>query len=337
MSLTPSRSLLLGAFVLLSADARTSDELAFAPKAEMVVMKTFTTKVDVVVDDMSAVVNGEEMDPAMMGMPSDLSAEAQLEFVVEDTYNEVDGARVTNLSRSFDTLLGSFSTSTGEEDESSFDQLEGRTVQFKWNAEDESYEAIFEGEEAPSEEEQKSLNMVDVDMDYLALLPEGEVEEGEKWDVDGLEVLSILLPGASLSELMNSDDFGGDVPEEVQVQLDAFIESAVASLTYAGSDEGIGTVNIELKMEYDTTIDPSEMNPEAEMPADMVIELEFSLEIEGTLNWDLASGHFTTCELEGSGSLIMDVEMSMAEMGMDIESFVQVSVGLSHSGKAEVQ
>lgn len=337
MSLAPSRSLLLGAFVLLAADVPSYDVMAFAPKAEMVVKKTFATKVEMVVDDMSAVMNGEEMDPSMMGLPSDLSAEASMNIEVEDTYDEVNGARITSLTRTFDTIGGAYTTSMGEADEASFDELEGRTIHFKWNAEDEIYEVTFEGDEAPSEEEEKSLQMIDADMDYLALLPEGDVEVGAKWDIDGLEVLSILMPGASLKQLMASDQMSEDVPAEVQAQIDAFLESAKASLTYAGSEEGIGTIAIAMNMEFDTTIDPSTMNPEAEMPAEMLFEVEFSLEIEGKLNWDMASGHFTTCDLEGTGSLILDVEMTMAEMGMDIESFIQVSLGLEHSGKSEVQ
>jgi len=337
MFLAPSRSLLLGAFVLLAADVPSNDVMAFAPKAEMMVTKTFTTTIEMVVDDMSAVMNGEEMDPAMMGLPSDLSAEASMNITVEDTYDAVEGPRITSLTRTFDTIGGAYTTSMGEEDEASFDELEGRTIHFEWNAEDESYEVTFVGDEAPSEEEEKSLQMIDADMDYLALLPEGDVEVGAKWSIDGLEVLSILMPGASLQQLMDSDQMGDDVPAEVQAQIDAFLDSAKATLTYEGSEDGIGTIDVAMSMEFDTTIDPSAMNPEAEMPAEMLFEVEFSLDIEGKLHWNLASGHFTSCELEGTGSLIMDVEMSMAEMGMDIESFIQVSIGLEHSGKAEVQ
>ncbi len=337
MFLTPTRSLLLGAFVLLAADSRTADELAFAPKADMVVKKSFTTSAEIAVDDMSVVMNGEEMDPAMMGLPADLAADGEMQLVVEDTYKSVEGDLITSLSRSFETVGGSYNTSMGEEDEATIDELEGRTVQFTWNAEDEAYEVSFDGDDELSEEEEQGLQMMDVDMDYRALLPADGVEAGAKWEVSGIEVLSILLPGANIADILDSDEVTGEMPDEVRAQIDAFVESSKATLTYAGSEDGVGVVNLAMTMEFDTSIDPSTLNPDAEMPGDMLFEIEFSLEVEGSLNWDLATGHFSSCNIEGTGSVVMDVEVSMEEMGMDIESFIQATIGLSHSGTAEIQ
>ena len=85
-------------------------------------------------------------------------------------------------------------------------ELEGSTVVFTWNDDDGEYELSFpEGEEGDAE----LLEGLTEDMDFRALLPDGELSEGESYDIDLAGLVDVMAPGGDLKIEMEVDGADG--------------------------------------------------------------------------------------------------------------------------------
>ena len=102
----------------------------------------------------------------------------------------VKDGRATDLLRTFDSIHGK--AEAGEESsEESFSDMEGKTVRFLWDGEKSEYKKSWH--ECTGKDE--ILNTLSPDMDVSALLPAKKVAKGDKWEVGGSKVLSLLMPG----------------------------------------------------------------------------------------------------------------------------------------------
>src|SRR5262245_51436154 len=114
------------------------EKIAFHPEAGSSVTKSFTTGGDYELDELSLLVNGEDMTANLPQFEVNVKAENKVE--VTDAYKAVADGRPTELLRTFDALSGSvhFEISMPGADVpevQSSSPLEGKTVAFKWNAE----------------------------------------------------------------------------------------------------------------------------------------------------------------------------------------------------------
>lgn len=312
------------------------DEVAFGPEAGTKLTKTFTGEIDFALDDYAMTMNGEEQDMPMDEEPAGTMAYS---VIVNDHFESMEGRRPTKLLRSFVELFGSVETSEGDSEEGSWDELEGATVSFAWDEEEEDYEITFDEGDADDE----VLNALTPDMDFRVLLPSDPVSEDDEWSIRGKDLMGVLLPGIDLKRAAEADvELDGDpIPEEFMELIDEFLSGVDASCTYKGSaeDEGTEVAEIEFKAEIsgNLDIDPSMFGEDADaLGSEMEIEIQIDMTLEGTLLWNAAGGHFHSFVLEGDGTLGAHMVTSIPDFDMEFEMEMLASVGIEQSATAEL-
>ena len=331
---------LLVAPALLAFSPRAS-EVSFGPEASSSLTKTFSTDGEMSLDDMTMVQNGQEIDASMMGM--EMSATSTYTVTVTDEYMAVADGRPTKFVRTFDEISTSSAVSTAnammgesnmEIDGSS--ELEGVRVQFTWDDDAGEYTASFpEGEDGDEE----LLEGLDASMDMIAMLPEGEVSEGDTWSVDAQALRAIFAPGGAVKiemEMPEEDGMGmGSQPTP-----DQFIGDMEGEVTaeFAGTrDEGgVQVAVIKLSANVSSSTDISELM--GDMMNDMgdaqgfeidleSMDSEFSFEGEGELLWNLAQGVVFGLEMTGEVSQVMDTVMTINAQGQEMGFEQSMSLG----------
>ena len=307
--------------------------IAFAPKSGLILTKTFSQKDETTLDDMSTVVNDMEQD---VGMEQNIST--HVDVVVVDEYEAVADGAPTRLKRKYDKLESATTMKMSNKmmPETSIDmtgtsELQGQEVRFTRN-EDGTYTAKFVKEGAADE---ALLEGLTEDTDLRAFLPTTEVEEGATWEIEPEELRHVLAFGGSLKFDMQSEDmpegmggFGGgqDMPS-----ADQFLGEIDGTITgeYAGTreEEGAKVAVINLKIAVKSAKDMTDFFRDAidkaELPEGMNMEIEYKsvdmeyeLEAEAVLLWNLGGSHVSSFEMTGKGTLTMDMSMAMEMEGM---------------------
>jgi hypothetical protein len=333
--MTIKRTLVLAAPALFVLSGL-GDKVAFAPQAGLTLTKTFSQKDETTLDDMSMVVNGQEQDSSAMGMEQDISS--HIDVVLVDEYEAVADGEPVRLKRKYEQLASGTTMKmsnqvTGEMtvNMTGTSELEGLEVRFV-RGEDGEYTAKFVEEGAGDE---ALLEDLTEDTDLRAFLPTSEVEEGATWEVEPDELRHVLAFGGALKFDMESEDmpdmggFGGS-PDKMP-SADQFLGEIDGTITgeYRGTreEEGAKVAVINLTIAVNSAKDMTdffrESMDEAELPEGMnmqmdykSVDMEFELEAEGVLLWNLAGGHMHSFEMTGKGSMTMDMAMAMEMEGM---------------------
>lgn len=328
---------LLASPVLLAFQPR-GTAITFTVEEGSTKSKTFTNSLEMSLDDMSMLMNGQE-SPMMPEM--DLTVTAGFELTVTDeyvkmreggpekllrTYESMDQTRRTEMEMDLMGQVQTQDTSVGSESE-----LEGSTVQFKWSGD--GYVASFPDDDGDEE----LLENLAEDLDLRELLPDGEVEEGDEWKVDALALQDILTPGGDLKLIPEEADSGDSMmgmDSDMGSTSDWFSDDIEGEITatYAGMREveGGGKVAvIKLAIEISNAVDLTEKMQEgladAELPPEAgemeVNSMDVALELEGeaTLLWNLAAGCAHSFSMESDLTLTVDISMAVSAQGMDME------------------
>ena len=335
-------------------------KLAFAPAEGSTLTKTFTTKMELTLEDMSMSMNGE---PLPVEFDMDMSVNHTQTTVVSDEYAKLREGATAKLLRSFDEMGGTTAMSmqmnvmgnAQEMDKSteSLSELEGKKVVFSWDGESSEYKAAYP-EDGGDED---LLENLDEDMDLRVLLPGKEVAEGEEWSIPVSKLKSILAPGGDLKlEPEESGEDGGmgnpmggmdSGPGDLSDWLGDEIEgTATAKFIGMREVDGVKVALVELKIDIKTAADLTDVVLEAmdgaDMPSEMEmdfdhVDIEFSFEAEGTMTWNVAAGHFQTFDLSGRMRLLTDMGMSMSAQGqsMSMEQTLEMAGTLTQSARAE--
>jgi hypothetical protein len=328
-----TRTLILGALAvtapLLVASKPNAIKLTFSPAAGSSLTKTFSNSVEFALDDMTMLMNGEE-NPMMPQIEMDMAMESTVS--VTDTYDSISRGKPTKLTRTFDEISTEMDISMvvdamGQVQEenptgSGSSDLEGETVVFTWDADDDEYVVSF-----PEDEGDDDLleNLVE-DMDLRALLPKDEVSEGDSWDLPLVSLIDILGPGGDLKLDFNMDgqEVSGGPPPEMMVNFREMMGDMLdgeATATFAGMTEvdGVSLAVIEIEIEIDTAKDMSELIEELvgeELPEGMDfnldrVDVEFAYEASGQCLWNVRAGHAHSLSLEGEAVIALDMEVNM--------------------------
>ena len=189
--------LLAPAFLALAAR---DEHPRFAPEEETSLSKRIEIASELVLDDMTMVANGQEMDAGMLGM--EMTTTATQVVAVTDRYAAVSEGRPTRLVRTFDelsseTFVSMSNAMMGDQDADleGVSDLEGLTVVFAWDDEEEEYSVSF-GEDADGDEE--LLEGLSENLDLRDLLPPGEVSEEDSWEVEASALRNVFAPGGSV-------------------------------------------------------------------------------------------------------------------------------------------
>jgi len=346
-----SLALLAVALPLAVAFHAPADTIEFAPARGLTLTKTFTSQGDFSMDNMTMLMNGQE-SPMMPDM--DMSFETAQTIVVVDEYGKTEDGRPLKLTRTYDEIATAVEIAmsidmggeTQDQDQSveSSSELEGLTVEFTWDEEEEEYVREF----PDGDGDEELLEGLLEDMDLRALLPAGKVSKGDEWEIDPTNLIPVLAPGGDLSlemgeeiEMTMGPSPGGmDFTE----MLGDLLEGE-ATATFEGIREvdGLQIAVITIVVEIDSANDMTDMvagsMDEQELPEGMEMsidrmDIEIELEAEGTLHWDVEGGHVHSFDLSGEISMLIDMAMSLEIPGqgeMTIENSMEMSGTMAQS------
>ncbi|MCZ6596478.1 MAG: hypothetical protein O7B99_02450 [Planctomycetota bacterium] len=322
----------------LLAFSMPTGDVGFHPAVGTVLTKSYETSAEVILDEMSIVMNGQEMDPDMMQM--DMSISASTTIVVTDEYAAVDGSRPTKLMRTYGAVESSSSTSMSNAFMGDMDmnlsgesELQGLTVVFTWNEEEGDYTLEFDGDEGDEE----LLEGLVEDTDLRGFLPTEDVSPGDTWEIETEEMRKVLAFGGALKIEFDTSElpeemrgFGSGPPPSPDAFLGDLEGTVTAEYVENRQEDGVAVAVIKISCEISSAKDMTdffkEMMEDGEMPEgfDMEMEVhsadnEYEFEGEGLLLWNLEAGHVYSFELRGSGTTTMDMAMAMTVQGNDMD------------------
>lgn len=335
----------------LYAFTTTSSKVAFEPSEGSSAVKVFENVVELSLDNMDMSMNGQP-SPMMPEMAMSITMNSSV--TVTDEYVKLRGNAPATLRRTFDELDNNVSVSmeiemmgesqTNDSDIEAGSELEGKTVVFTWDEESGDYKKKFDPEEGDDE----LLEDLFEDMDLRALLPANEVAEGDEWEIPVKELATILAPGGNLAmvpeemdaeQMMGSMGMGGSMADFLSELLDGEATGKFLGVRdFEGKQLAAIKVTLDISSSNDMTetvlemMEDADLPPEAQMDFDH-IDVEFTLEGEGELLWDLEAGRAFSFELSGPTTMTYDVGISM-EMGteaMTIEQMMEMSGTLNLS------
>jgi hypothetical protein len=304
---------------------------------------------------MSMLMNGEE-NPMMPEIEMDMEVVSTV--TITDEYVGMTRGRPSILNRTYDEIntemnMEMIVEAMGQSQEESpsgagTSDLEGQTVIFTWDDEDDEYRVTFPEDDQGDED---LLENLIEDMDLRVLLPDDEVSEGDSWDIPLAGLVDVLSPGGDLKLDIDMDGgmgMSGPPPEMMGNMREMFGDmlEGQATATFSGTREvdGVTVAVIEIDIEIDTARDMSEFLEGVmgdEMPEGMDftldrVDLEFALEATGELLWNIRAGHLHSLELEGEAAIALDMEMGMdfggqsmsMEMSMEMSGTMESSVSV---------
>ena len=322
---------------LLAGGLSTAD-IVFSPAEGHSVTRTWTNTAQFALDDLQMSMNGQ---PLPMEIEMEMDMENSTEVEVTDQYVAMADGRPGQLKRTFDSLAttGSFSMEMEmmpgggqSQDITASSELEGKTVMFTWDEDSGEYDVAFH----ESEGDDELLEGLEEDMDLRALLPSGSVSEGDTWDIDVKELTSVMAPGGNMALVPDMDgaemgmpgmnSMGGSMSDMIG---DSFEGSATG--TYKGTQDidGVTVAVIALEFDVESSNDMTEMVLEQmdEMPEEMqgmemdieYMDVEMDIEAEGILYWDISANHAHSMTVSGNIGMVMDMSMSMAQGGQEMQ------------------
>jgi hypothetical protein len=294
--------------LLLSGSA---DEIALAPAQDLVVSKTFEHTTSLELDEFVLLRDGEEPEEPM---EMEHTTEQRFSLSVTDRYAAIDEDGPTRVERTYDEVAGSSEDEVSNEfaGDEAFEtvlvsDVEGLGVVFVRG--EDGWEAEL-AEESAGEDEGLLIELAQ-DLDLTALLPPGEVDEEDSWDVELGAFLDVLDPGGFLKlypEDTEVDADWADIAERFE-ERERELEGEVTA-TYGGTREVDGELFAVITLDVDVTTNEDETeqvraqmeeNPPEEgamVPDFEEMSESYSYEGDGELLWDLARGIPLSLELE---------------------------------------
>ena len=320
MKITPpsatvtAASLLTGSLLLAAAPGR--DVVAFQPAEGLELSRSLQFEFIFHLEDLWANVDGEEMPAEMVMDQVDEGLAIEASYEVADQLLQTEEGRHVELVRTYEAISVEAGLESEMEEVEEVDGLLDRPVRFLWNEDDEGYDVSFVEEEGDEE----LLEGLEADMDFLALLPEGEVAQGDRWSVSGESIGTVFMPGGVEGP---ADEDSGDetldmVLESVEEQLETLFTDLSLDCEYKGirSEEEVEVGVIEWTFEGSTPVDFSEVLEEImsqqEIPGEISasLTLDVDLEGQGTLLWNLEAGHVHEFQMEAELTLVAEAEAS---------------------------
>lgn len=329
----------------------------FAPAEGSSSVKTFENKGEFTLDNMSMTMNGQEM-PAM---EVDMTVTSDQKIVVTDEYISNRDGSPKKLKRHFDELSNDTAVAfkmemmgqsqNNDKNIKSKSELTGKTVVFTWDDADKSYKRVFD----PADENDELLAKLDEDMDLRALLPQGEVKAGDEWEIDVKSLVSVLAPGGNMAFVPEDSDDGDDMGMGNMAGMGSMSDwlsemlEGEAKGKYEGEREADGhklavlKVTIKIKSAKDITELVTEQMKKSKTPPGVdsmsfdSMDIEFEMESEGELLWDLSKGRAHSFELSGPAHMNMDMAMKLSAGGqnLSLEQSMQMSGTTNMSVKFE--
>ncbi len=309
------------------------ERITFSPESGTVLTKTFKYSASFELDDMEMLVNGQAPPPQELN----ISGTSTGEFVFVDEFTKVADGRPSELKRTFETIKTVTNSSTehpmmGSQESSieSSSELEGMTVSYRWNDENEEFDLRFVDDEDADEE---LLEELLEDTDLRQLLPEESVSKGDSWEIDPNSLIALLAPAGDLkmkpTEEPEPGSMGSGMESDYSAILGDLEGSFTGELTGIRMTDGDRIAVIRLTLQVTSNKDMTDLMNEALEGSDqpMVPEIESvdsenEFDMEGELLWNMTKGHLKSLTLEGESNTIMDTAGSIS-MGSESLEFEQ--------------
>jgi hypothetical protein len=310
----------------------------FAPADGASVVKTFENKAEFSLDNMGMTMNGSEL-PSRPDM--DMTITSVQKMVVTDEYLATADGSPTKLKRRFDEIANDMTMAmqmeimgqSSDQDSSvaSETELEGKTVLFAWDGDAKEFKKSFD----PPQEDAELLEGLTEDMDFRVLLPKGEVNEGDEWEIDVKSLVSVLAPGGDMKLVPkeSGDDamgmgmapgMGGSMNDWLD-EIEGEAKAKFAGMREVGDAKlAVISFTLDVQSAKDMTDVVTEAMKNAKLPpgaGDITVDhmdIEVKLEGEGELLWDLATGHAVAFEMSGPAHMAMDMAMKMSAQGQNL-------------------
>lgn len=314
---------------LLLAAAPIVAELGFQPPEGAKATRDYSIGIDFELGDLTVIADGQDMSEMM---PGDFDGKAELSMQTQDHFVRSAGGRALELIRTYASIEASMEAGGEAQDMGGSDDLEGKSVRFLWNEEENDYDVAYH----ECEGEESDLASVGADMDLSVLLPGKAVEVGDVWTVGADQIAAVLLFGSKLEDDEAEDEVFQTIMAEIEGQLDAMLESFKLSCEYKGErDEGgvkVGVIGLDLVGEGELDLEPVVRAVMDSQPIPVEVDLSF----------DAAS---LGLSFTGKGELLWNVERGLLhafDLGADVELTVDLDVGVdaegeSHEMQAEVE
>lgn len=277
-----------------------AESMRFAPAEDLVLAKSFRLEAEVTLTAIEASVNGEQQE--IPELP-EFKLEARAQASLSDRYLAAEDGRPTRFERTFGELGSSnvVRGPQGTEETERTSELEGRTVRFTWDADDEEYAAVF----AEGDEDTDLLEDLRGDIDLLELMPSGDVEEGETWS-PSLDLVHRIFDPVGELHLEQADDDEEDNPW-AELMDDALLDpTGEFTVTWVRRYKEGGLDLIELDVVIDvegSAQDETTQEEEGPMgPLEIQLDLTATLDVDmkGKMIWNATGNHFHSLDLEGT-------------------------------------
>lgn len=287
-----------------------------------VVERAYTSRTELESKAATVYVNGEEIDNGKLGEQR-LHVVEERSMAVVDTVKSAADGRPAELTRAFGELTSAGVESLvakpvgGDETEKKNERertspLAGRSVRFRWDAQEEEYARAFVGESkaesgAKSDEpdDEDLLAGLQPDLDWLPLLADGPREKGASWSIDPKLLSRVQYPLGDLHWQVAGQP-RDPVSEAVNDQLDESL-TGEARATWEGVRDvdgralGVFSIHAELSSKA-----------EAETPDGAEVrKVEAEVEYEGEVRWDIAAGRIDSYELEGDVRTVLTSQRTL--------------------------
>ncbi len=349
--------------VILSATLP-ADRMVFAPEEGSELTMSFSTELDMVLDDFSLVVDGQDIGQ-MIGTP-DFELTTSTAVAIVDEFERMSSERPNSILRTIDeaSLETDVSVSMmGQGEDQNISQsaeLEGRQVRFTWDEDAGEYVARF-AEDEDSEDE--LLDGLIADMSMRGFLPPGDVEVGDSWEIPAEVLGNLALPGGDLGWTPDGvDGMDDDAMAEMEAMMEPIIEEMMSKFedmyagavtaTYNGDREvdGVELAEIGLTFAIDGSLDLTSMIEDViesvtasqdEMPEDFTFDIEeaivtFEGEGEGLVLWNRSTNVISSLEAEIDAVIGMEFAATGGAEGetASVEASMEMSGTVANSLEA---
>jgi len=287
--------------------------------------------------EMSSTMNGEEQG-GMGDMQHEQNYGASGVFV-DQTVETVDSKR-TVFDREYEELGLEMSIEIrppfGEginEEASGESELEGSTVRFTWDADDEEFSRAFPDGENGDEDLLEGLT---AEFPWASYLPEEGVEAEDEWEIAPDVLIRTMELGGDMSLSTDAEGSLESAMGPVSGGRDGDYDGEMTA-TLVAVTEVDGRAQAEISIEVDVSIaqdrteearadmeDPDGLPEGAIVPDLQAMVIETTYEGEGTLVWDVEGGYLVSLEFELELESVQTVQLlvEFGDQSMDIEQIM---------------
>jgi len=301
-------------------------EIAFAPEEGLVLTKTCDFVLSMELSEFALTFNGEEME--LEETPEGTNG-TEGHLVVVDTYDAVDSERATKLTRRFEEATRHTESTgpAGDNDEDKESPLQGMTVVFTYDGDE--YAVAYGPDDEDGDED--LLEDLEAEIDFVALLPDREVEDGDSWTVDASEFGDLFAFGGDLH-------FDEEEDETMQRLINEALDDNLTgefTCTFAGMRDldgrSVAVIELAIEAEGDADDESTQDVGDSGFEVEVTSSAHGEIDLTGELLWDVEGGHFAALTLSG------DLALATTEAGsgdFDGQSFEQ-EVSISFEGTVE--